>query len=141
MHVVDASEPIERLIGLKIHAECGIARKHAKAVAVAVDRQLRMTPQCLHRGKAGPVQAHHDAGAALAIDEIGMTQHGVVLVGDVEGHHHMLSAALLPAADLRHHGHDTLGDRRMFGVAAAFVVLDEIDAGFAELPHQRGGLS
>ncbi len=39
-----------------------------------------------------------------------------------------------------HHGADALGDRRMLWVGAALVVLDEVDAGAAQIADQRGGL-
>jgi hypothetical protein len=38
-----------------------MAREHAKAVAMAMDGEIRATPQRLYRREAGPVQADHDA--------------------------------------------------------------------------------
>ena len=69
-----------------------------------------------------------------------MAPHGVGLVGDVEGDHHVAAGALAVGAHPRHHRRHPLGDRRVIGVGADFVVLDEVHPGLAERLHQRGDL-
>ncbi len=138
MHVVDAGEAPQRLIRLEVHAERGMAREHAEAVAMAVDDEAGALAQRLDTGEPGPVEADHHRRAALALDEVGMAQHRLVFVGDVEGDHDRLAGAVLPSAHLPHDRRHALGDRRVLGIAAAFVVLDEVDAGRAELGRRVG---
>ncbi len=69
-----------------------------------------------------------------------MALHGVGLVADVEGHHHLLAGALRMVAHHRHHGRHALGQRRMQRIGRDLVVLDEVHARGAQPRHQLGGL-
>ena len=140
MHVVDAGKAVERLIGRRRHAQRGIARQHAEAVAMPVDREIGRAAQRLHRREAAPVQRHHRAGAAFGRDQVGMAAHRVGLVGDVERHHDAASGAILMRAHARHHGADALADRRHHGIGADLVVLDEVEPGGAKLADEFAGL-
>jgi hypothetical protein len=139
MHMIDASQPPQRLISLKRDAERGIARHHAVAVAMCVQHQRCGATQRLNSGKAAPVDARHHTRAALALHQFGVTTHRVEVVGDIEGDHYRAAAAFAIATHFRHDRAHAFGKRRMRWVRTYFVILYKIDACLAQLAHQCRG--
>ena len=66
-----------------------------------------------------------------------MPAHGVDVVGDVEGDHHLAAHAVGVAVDHRHDRLDPGLERRIGRVAHQLVVLDEVDVGLAERVDER----
>ena len=118
-----------------------MTRQRAKSVAMPVDCQWRVGPQAFHAGQAAPVEAGHHAGSALGRHQVGMAAHGIGLIGDVEGHHHVAPGPVAIGPDPGHDGRHPLGDRCMVGIGADLVILDEVDTGLAQCFHQIGNFA
>ena len=58
--------------------------------------------------------------------------HLIELAREIEGIHHLLARSVGVIIDDAHHGADALVKRAMRSVGLKFVVLDEVDAGFAQ---------
>ncbi|MCE3250816.1 MAG: hypothetical protein K0R41_4641 [Geminicoccaceae bacterium] len=138
--VVSACKPMDLVPGLELEAQSRAAAEEAPAVAVAVDRECRVAAQPRDAGGADPVEADHDAGAALAGDEIVPREHLVDLAGDVEGEHGPPAGSPGVPADHRHHRLDALREGAVGRIAHEFVVLDEVDAALHELVDEFRGL-
>src|SRR3546814_13910639 len=95
VHMVNAGQTPQDLIRPKRDTQQRMARYGAKAIAVSVQRQPGCAPERLHGGKSAPVQADHDAAPALALAQLGTTQHGGGFIGTIECTHHMLACTLL----------------------------------------------
>ena len=66
--------------------------------------------------------------------------HLIEIAGEVEGIHHLLARSVGVIIDDAHHGPGPLVERAMRSVRLKLVVLDEVDAGFAQGLGQGGGL-
>ena len=139
MHVVGAGEPPELLPGDVGPAEQRVAAEVAPAVAVGVDRQLRVAGDLGHADEADRVEADHHAGAAELQHQVVVAAHGVEIVGDVEGEHHLAADALGVAVDRAHHGAGARVEGAGRAIGLELVVLDEVDAGLAEAGDELAG--
>ena len=122
------------------HAERRRAAEHAPAVAMAVDDQLRVRAQHLHRGQPDGVHADHQARAAAGDEVVVAAQHLVDVAGEVGGVHDCVLPVLVAMVDssTSHHGGDARFERAVRAVGLQLVILDEVDAGFGENAHLLG---
>lgn len=100
---------------------------------MGMDRQAGMAPQGGDAGGPDAVEADHHAAPAEIGDEIVAPQHLVDLAGQIEGDHDLSAASRLMAPDDVEHPPRPLVERAGRPVRLELVVLDEIDAAFAEL--------
>ena len=113
VHVVGARQPPDLLPGDIGPAEQRMPGQGAPAVAVGMDRQVRVPAQLDHADEADGVEARHDAGAAEAAHQIVPALHLIELAREVEGVHRLLSRALRHVVDGSHHRPDPLVEGAM----------------------------
>ena len=92
--VIDAGETPELLERDEGHAERRRAAQHPPPVAMAVDHQLRVRAQNLHRGQPDGVHAHHQAGPTVGDDMVVAAQHLVEVARQVGRIHHSLACSV-----------------------------------------------
>ena len=132
MHVVGAGQAPELLpsdIGPAEHRRAG---QIAPAVTVGVNRQIRYPPEFDHADKAHRVEARHDAGASQIADKIVAVAHLIEIAREIEGIHDLLARSVGVTIDDAHHGPGPIVKRAMRSIRLKFVVLDEVDASFAQ---------
>ena len=134
VHVVDAGQPPERLVGLERRCPAAGWRESAPKplrwpwIARPVWRRSVWTADSPHQLRLAITQV-----PPSRVDQVGMAAHRVGLVGDVERDHHVLAGAVAGARAPRAITAGTRSrERRMRGVGADLVVLDEVDAGRAQ---------
>ena len=98
-------------------------------IASSVERRSACTAESPHQ-----LRLTIDAAAAFALDQVGVAAHRVDVVGDVERHHHAPAACGPGSARTRAITARTRSPSgACAGIGADLVVLDEVDAGVAEL--------
>jgi hypothetical protein len=103
-----------------------------------VDRKLAEAAELDHADEPDRIQARHQAGGAMGEQRVVAPAHLVELAGEIEGEHGHLAGPVGLCLDHAHHRADALVEGAIRAVRLELVILDEIDAGLAELLHDCG---
>ena len=133
MHVIRARQAPDFLPGDIGPSEQRVTRQVAPAISMSVDRQLAEARKLDHADEADRIDAGHQARGAVFDERIMPVPHLVEVARQIKGEHHFLAAAQRVVVDHPHDGFDALVERARRTVRLQFVVLDEIDAGAAEV--------